>query len=397
VVPFIKAETYPEFKPPRWINASCDEFKVCSGRWFHAIEEVVFGAMGALNHVGNNWFIKHVPVDKRAQRILELRLFGDLFIGSDFTSFEASFTPEVMMACECQLYSYMLQNFPMAAKYINEVLTGIRYGHSSVGVGFSRPGGRMSGDPCTSLGNGFTNLMLWLFWSKECAIPICGYVEGDDGLFAVKSTQYDRAVNPTEFFMKLGFDVKASLFSEPGEASFCGILCSPDGQLMRDLHKVVTNSAWSWTNPNAGLSKSKKLLRAKALSLAIELPNCPIERALADYLLRITSGVQAQFSDRYHVEWLFGAPALSLTQGALAMLAETKVAQLAEQVTTQDTRVMFEKKFGVTVCDQLVIEQEVRSGNLKVLELCSATFVKDGHIKFCTDQATARWEFVQYK
>lgn len=347
VKPFIKRESYPEFKHARWINASNLKFKLVSGRWFSAIEDRVYGVHGhegLRNPAGQPWFIKHVPVEDRPTLISQLESFGSRYLNSDFTSFEASFTEPVMSALELVLYRHMLSGFPAIRNLICDTLRGTRAGVTRAGVKFSRPAGRMSGDSCTSLGNGFSNLMLWLFWAEIHGTTVTGYVEGDDGLFATNAQQ-----NPQDTMIQLGFDVKCEDFDHPTEASFCGIVCSRSLEIVRDPFVVLHKFPWSLTNPRANRKKCKELLCAKALSLRCEAPQCPILRELAEWALRRTEGVKPRWEvDHYH---------------SRPMVTDAKVFNPAVQ-----TRTVFTKKYGVSVDQQLHIEDCLRSGDMSWLE-----------------------------
>lgn len=81
------------------INSRTDEFKTLTGPTFKLIEKQVFA---------NPWFIKNVPVRERCDYIVE-RLYkpGMKYYSSDYTSFEALFTPEIMRVVERELYHYM--------------------------------------------------------------------------------------------------------------------------------------------------------------------------------------------------------------------------------------------------------------------------------------------------
>lgn len=376
VSPFVKAESYPEIKACRWINAANDLFKIAAGPWFWSIEECVYDVHGdgPKNPAGQSWFIKHTPVPERPAKIGDLREHGENFVSSDFTSFEASFSPLVMKMLEVRLYRYMTKSFPAVSKFLEAVLLGKRSGTTRIGVHFERPGGRMSGDPCTSIGNGFSNLMLWLFWAHITGKRVCGYVEGDDGLFAVTSDKPNpepQFEDPRDLFACLGFDVKAIWLDSPLDASFCGVLCSDDLQIIRDPRLTINKFAWSLSNPLANEKMCARLLRAKGLSLAYELPHCPVLRTLAEWALRTTKGSKAFFEDK----WKATATYVSAVSKGPPQFAPT-----------QSTRSKFETLYGVSVQQQLDIESRINAGDLSCLE----------DLTFSKHQAYARWNNVVY-
>jgi len=206
----------------------------------------------------------------------------------------------------------------------------------------------MSGDMCTSLGNGFTNLMILKFLAFKKGAQIRLLVEGDDGLFATNAQ-----FSPADF-AQLGFKVKLKASRDPCTSSFCGLIFSESGQIVRDPLKFFAGFGWTGSFLNAGAKVMWQLLRAKALSAAYETPQCPIVGVMAREALRRTVGVQARFvRDGYHEE-----------------VAEFEVPEFAP---TNSTRQLFAEKFGVTIAVQLVAEQAIREGDMRTLSQCLNT------------------------
>lgn len=286
---FIKREMYPTFKAPRWINSRSDFFKVYSGPAFKGIEQVIYN---------DPHFAKHIPVPLRPARILGMKKDSARYFATDFTSFEASFTQEVMQCLEIRLYSHMLKNFPQLRDEICSTICGYNSGSTRAGVRFRCHGQRMSGDMCTSLGNGFSNYMVVMYMMKkhghkewDCV------VEGDDGLVAV----YDEGPLPVpEDYADLGFSIKIEHVDEPELASFCGVKYV-DGQILRDPSDFLMSFGWTSSFMTAGPKIMHQLLRAKALSAVYETPQCPIVGAIARRALEKTAGYAPRFVfDGYH-------------------------------------------------------------------------------------------------
>lgn len=346
VKPFIKREAYQEIKHARWIMAGNDTWKIYGGLWFHEMEKIVYGTdgyEGLTNDAGHHWFIKHTPINQRPALIKELRNYGSKFMATDFTSFEASFLPQVTDALECVLYRHLLKNFPDVADLICGVIQSERYGTTRQGVSFKRPGGRMSGDPCTSLGNGFSNLMLWLFWASKTNTRVTGYVEGDDAIMATNSNE-----TPQSTMRNLGFDIKIQPWDDPCKASFCGIICSESLDIIRNPFDAIHKFGWSLTNPNASDKSKRKLLKAKALSLRCEAPNCPILRSLADWAIRECGAVKARFEKSYNV--------LDFS------------IKIEEPKISDSSRILFFELFGVDPDFQKAIEAEIDKGVFNLLD-----------------------------
>jgi len=281
---FMKDETYPEYKYPRSINSRTDEFKCAVGPVFKAIETEVY----KIHH-----FIKHVPVRDRARTIYE-RLFGvgRRYFATDYTSFESLFRKIIMEKVEFKLYEYMTRSIDGGKDFmwfVRNVLGGTNECASKFFTFFVEAT-RMSGEMCTSLGNGFSNLMFMLFMLEEFSCEGDGYVEGDDGLFYVKGEKLPTA----EDFAKLGLNIKLEVHDELSEASFCGLVFDLEEQInvTNPAAELVSFGMTTGFYANARFGNKMKLLRCKALSLAFQYPGCPIINSLARYGIRVTRGIK---------------------------------------------------------------------------------------------------------
>lgn len=330
---FVKTEFYTEWKHARMINSRCDAFKVWSGPRFSAIEKVVYELPE---------FIKHTPVPERPNKIKGLKQAGRRYYQTDFTAFESHFTPDVMNACECVLYRHCLGT-DKHADYLCEALTGMNRMRTRTGVTATVRGRRMSGDMCTSLGNGFTNLMLAKFLVHEKGGYLEGFVEGDDGLFCtdVELTTKDYA--------DLGFTIKIDEVPDPCHASFCGMIFSDSGQIIKDPRKVFMGFGWTSSFIHAGPRIMGELLRAKALSAVYETPHCPVVGALARYALTQTRGSNPRYTDTYK---------------HCPLKDERGVAAFSP---TWDTRQLFADKYGVSIPAQLAAEAAILRGDFESL------------------------------
>lgn len=287
---FIKVESYPQYKPVRWINSRVDEFKVWCGPMFKAIEQVVYDMMPE--------FIKHTPVPDRPAKInrLDDNIFTHKY-ATDWTSMEKHFKARVMRALEFPLYDHMLSNLPRRDRnFLFTILSGTNIITGMHGISAKVHATRMSGEMNTSLGNGWCNRLVSKFIVEVLKKgKFVGYVEGDDSIFA-SSVEVT-----TEDYHRLGFDVKINEFDTASEASFCGIISAADGSLIRDPIRVLQTFGWTSSFISSGERVMMELLRAKAMSLAFECPACPIVTALAEAALKYTRGVTPRFvSDGYH-------------------------------------------------------------------------------------------------
>lgn len=340
IASFIKRECYGQFKYPRWINSRSDAFKCCSGPFFKSIEEEVYKIRA---------FIKHVPVADRRRVIGELRRNGRQYFSTDYTAFESHFTTKFMQICELALYRHMGSHLDAElVEMICSTLGGSNHGRTRSGVGFKVKGRRMSGDMCTSLGNGFANLMLWNFITSKLGISTDGYVEGDDGIFATWGARVD-ADQISKFAQRLGFTIKVIEHEDPRTAGFCGMIFADDA-IIKDPRSVLEGLGWSFSFIGASNKVKTQLLRAKMMSLACELPQCPILGAIARRGIKDTQGASPRFVyDGYHNK-----------------LPSDFVAP--EFCVTDTTRDLFSELFGISPAVQEQLESRILDGTDPALE-----------------------------
>jgi hypothetical protein len=278
---FVKDEFYPEFKHCRWINSRTDEFKTMVGPIFQAISDEVFKMP---------YFIKKIPLDKRPKYILEfLGIEEGDFAETDYTAYEASFIKELMEAAEFPLYRYMVKNLSEGEDFMRHVqsLAGRNHIVNKLVQCFI-DARRMSGEMNTSLGNGWTNLMVYLYVSKLSGIDpesVRIVVEGDDGLSRIDGN-LDQSL-----FSKLGLTVKLVKHKSISEASFCGIVFSPIALAnLTDPSDVVSTIGWlSMQYKDAKGTTLNAILRCKALSLLYQYRGCPVIQDCCIWILQHTA------------------------------------------------------------------------------------------------------------
>lgn len=344
---FMKDESYPEFKQQRAINARVDAMKCRLGPIFKLIESVVYKRPE---------FIKHVPVAKRAQYIMDyVYREGAEYVATDYTSFEALFTRQVMENCEFLLYDYMTQYLPEHDQFmqtVRDVLGGTNKLLANT-LRASLAATRMSGEMCTSLGNGFSNLMFFLFLSEEVGYKnVRIVVEGDDGL----ATGEGRPPS-IEDFASLGLTIKLDRHRDLCRASFCGLIFDETDKLVvTDPLEVL--SEFGWVNAQYCRARSHKrlaLLRCKALSAAHQYPGVPIIASLADYALRITRGLDIRrlADSKLFNQW-------DRDQLYAAMKDEARIKRIDVPF---NTRLLVAEQYGIPIDAQLSTEAYLDSLN----------------------------------
>lgn len=341
---FLKDETYPEYKYPRCINSRVDLAKCFFGPIVAAISKKVFSLP---------WFIKNTPVADRPIAIRDTLLTPDgEYTFTDYTAFEAHFIPLIMKATQFRLFNYMTQRLSihnMLMDFLHQCIAGRNICVFKF-VSITVNGVRMSGEMDTSLSNGFTNLMNFLYLCQQNnAVDVRGFVEGDDGLFIVRPT----TANPTEQqFSNLGFTIKIGKTKNLSEASFCGQVYDMDDLIVvTDPTEVVARLGWTNQKYVQATEKTKlELLRAKALSLAYQYNGCPILSALGHRLIQLTNHITIRKSiiDQMD-EW-------ERTRFLQATLTAIPV-----KYPGAGTRALVEKLYSIPIWKQIKIEREIQS------------------------------------
>jgi hypothetical protein len=339
---FMKDETYPSFKHARGINSRSDLFKCFVGPIFKLIEKEVFK---------NKFFIKNVPVSERPRVLMEdVYAAGYSYAATDYTAFESLFIAALMEACEFELYDYMTQALSQNHWFMQiceKVLAGENVCHFRDFI-VHLLATRMSGEMCTSLGNGFSNLMFMLYVCKiNGNTKVVGKVEGDDGIFRM-----DGPFPTSQLFARLGLNIKMEVHDSINTASFCGIIFDTEDKCnVTDPRKVLATFAWT-TKQYACASdkKMKLLLRCKALSLAYQYPGCPIISSLAQYGLRVTRSYDIRGfirENRSFGHWE--------REKLLDALRDEKNILIVPP--RFGTRMLVEEKFGISVESQIRLEK----------------------------------------
>lgn len=355
---FVKFESYDSYKHARSINARVDEFKVFFGPYVTPIESVLY------EHPA---FIKHVPVEKRAQYVDELlSSFRSTYGATDHTSFESMFTKNFMDKIEMHLFEYMLQNVPnnnFIIRMIREALTGknhLQYKWFTVELEATR----MSGDMCTSLCNGFSNLMIITYLIGNCPVV----VEGDDSLYRSNNIPDPRA------FAELGANAKIEIDDEVCLASFCGLVYNQyNFDSLTDPVRALLKLGWSTRNYVGAKNQTlEAMLRVKALSYICQFPNCPI---ISKFCKIILDTVQAKKCKM--LRYIFGRNVCDYNRHHLLRALDHKY---SDPIIHIESRRVIAIKYGIDVASQLKIESDMDFGVFPFKSLTLLDFVSRASI-----------------
>jgi hypothetical protein len=383
---FIKDESYPSYKHYRSILARSDYFKTYVGPWFKVIERALFV---------KEYFIKKIPVADRPKYMEDY--FGEIvgsevdndsdrdrIINTDYTSFEGSFLPEFMKAVEMQLYVYMVGHLPGGLEFIRvikKVLLGTNrlYFKSDDHLMFEVLARRMSGEMNTSLGNSFSNLMIYLYNLHLMGKRGKCLVEGDDLIGT-----YCGPKIPEHYYSELGFTVKIIYLRTVNLASFCGQIYDKETfTVIADPTKVMLNFGWcGFRYKDSKLKKRMELIRAKALSMLATYPGCPILYVMALCYVRLTN--------QYH--YMLDA-SLSWYEKAIksSQIKEALTGKYDNYEISLSSRLLMEEVYGYSIAEQESLERYFVS----LKEICPLwhpvllAHVSKVHLDYARDYVTA--------
>lgn len=375
---FIKEENYGEYKAPRWIKSRSDTFKCYYGPAVRAIEHEVFK---------NKHFIKYVSDQDRVQYMIDnVYRPGKKYVVTDYSAFEAHFNNELMTCCEFALYDYMLSKHPAHDEFMTMCYQVVGKKNHIVSKNFQfKVQARMSGEMSTSLGNGFTNLMLMLYLCQAVGNDIevvSGVVEGDDGLFVVD-------IPPSEkHFKECGLIIKLEVFHDMNHASFCGIVFDEvDMQQLADPFRHLLSFGWGRRQYLQSADKTKRaLLRAKSLSFLAQFPSCPVITELAKYGERVTRDITF-----YKMVRTLSRSHMSLYEKDMIMSRIHKKVRCLP--VGMRSRLLVADKFGFPVDLQLKVESQLRNLSvLKPLLTIVPYFCHDDCVDFYSSYVTSEFE-----
>jgi len=158
---------------------------------------------------------------------------------------------------------------------------------------------------------------------------------------------------------RLGAKAKLETFDSYNEASFCGVCFgSSDGSIVKDPIKVLLDFGYAnYVYLRCSHSTRLKLIRAKSLSLLYSYPGCPILKSLAQYGLRITSQISNKHALFKRMKNVTGTYEIDMWRELLSVDFNL----LAKTTIHLDSRIMVERKFGISLFHQTEIENYLDS------------------------------------
>lgn len=378
---FIKHECETEFKPARGINS-----RPAARHFWGPVAELIsmsVMSLGCSNPVEvtrqtvddfrrGAWhpefdeshlpmFIKYVPVHERSRFIEALRVHGERFIGTDYSSFEALQTPAIMRATLRPVYRWLTSQNPALRAVVDtmlDVMTGVNF-VDLPWFSYAVAGCRMSGEMDTSLGNGLTNLLMVNFIAHSLGCTMTGFVEGDDGIFAVRGRVPDVAC-----FFANGLKVKMEESLDPAVLSFCGNVYDPTVMTnVTDPLRQLVKFPW-FNDPTCtriSAARSASTARMKAMSLMAEYRRCPVVHAYAARVLELTQ--HADLASCSSLDY-WDQQVLSSVSGDLS----AKMRGWVSETVPLANRVLVERLYGLSVDTQLRLEDQIRAWKPGLIE-----------------------------
>lgn len=346
---FIKAETYPEYKHYRPIKSRTDRFKAFMGPIFQGINEILFSNVES--------FIKKIPVRDRPEFLRnKLQAFTKLNC-TDFSSFEAHFIDCVMFAIEYPFYVWCTFQLPVAQDFRMELMTLM---NSNVCKFFDFVVdcmSRASGEMNTSSGNGWVNMILFEYVSRIKGSELDSKsFEGDDGITA---NFPETSAPTTQDYRDLGWTCKMTTVEKFEEASFCGIVADKVDLInVCDVRAYIADFGWTRQQyMEANSITLRALLRAKGFSAIYQYPGCPILDALGHYALRMTDNglVKKKMMRMYKRGQLADSRFKNNKFTEILNFFKNKRPERIQ--SPMNTRNLVERLYGISVSEQLTIEQ----------------------------------------
>lgn len=291
---FTKEELYWEKKHARLIISRNDTFKAIIGPYAHAFDKELFHGYFARN------FVKGKDSQWKVNRMKEISSSYANVLETDYSSFEGSQSRRIQDAIELPVFRRFFMHHPDILDLIEMTYEDRRYEDLSckelqtLGIqglqpyifsrfhGLGLVGNRKSGEMWTSSGNGLLNLTIMKFLAHSKHIGFDGIVEGDDGFFGVTQTAID-----SDDYAKLGFTIKLCYATDENDLSFCGLRFASDGTFMIDPERT---SRIGWNEKKKYFMCNKKtklqLLKARAMSMLSEAPNCPVTSIMAYSIIK---------------------------------------------------------------------------------------------------------------
>lgn len=341
---FGKREKLKFGKPLRIIQPRSDRYLFSLARYIKPMEKGLYRSIDA--ELGYVAVMKGMNGVQRAAAVLAgWRSIPDpVAVSVDIGKFDAS-THESVLQQEHEQYTRCCLGDTSLAKMLRWQLTNRGRALCTDGViKYGRRGGRMSGDPNTSLGNIIICSAAHTMYLEEQGIPFRIANDGDDSVIILSRKNLERYIHGlVPFWEKLGYHARIDgVAYEFSRIDFCQ--CRP----------VCVNGEWAFVrHPKNAIPKdllnttvSADAFERRAWYAAVgaggmsQLGSVPMYQAFYGMLVRVGKANDVRYQWRQSQDKTLKFSSTGLSQGEV----------------TPGTRVSFWEAFGVTPMEQLSFE-----------------------------------------
>jgi len=272
----LKIETSVKQGDPRNISPRSDEFLSIIGPYIAQIEAALHD---------HKSLVKGLSMNQRNHKIRTLTGYSH-FIETDYSRFDTSISIEYLEQVE---YLFLTTPFMSDEHWLFRQALRMAhhtFGVSDLGISYSIPGTRCSGDAHTSIGNGLINhFNTWLALEPLPADSWTSFHEGDDGIIGVAEEFIDQACYNMHLMPSLGFQLKMDRHNDLTQTSFCGRFLAADKDVIVSICDLKRTLAKLHTSCSDGDPMS--LIVAKAMSYYHTDKNTPILGAFCTTLISL--------------------------------------------------------------------------------------------------------------
>jgi hypothetical protein len=368
---FVKAEkAWQQAKDPRPIQARDPRHNIDLASFLLPIEHQLYSLTSFRREMGNRpgfrktrIFGKGANSRQRAQLLLQKwDTFADpRCLSLDCSRFDCHVAPEVLEQIEHFVYLELCD--PSERAELNRLLAYHlnNKGRSSTGLKYRTKGKRMSGDVNTALGNCLLMVIMAMTAMRTLGVDSYDLLDdGDDILLFLEATEVDRVEGAlSEIFRSYGHSLKVEeVARELWDINWCQTKLTQrangEAVMARDFRKVLATGGTShrhYDNPKVGM----KVMNSVGTCELYLNRGIPILQEYALMLIRESGTLEFHSLFDEALEHRIGLE----FKGTLDM---KKVQEHAKPMPINDaTRVAFELTWGVSVDQQLLLEEQLRN------------------------------------
>lgn len=359
------------------VNPSCraiqfraPSYTLLASTYFKPIEHHLYQVAGGFGFPKSRFIAKNMRPDQRAASMLEKfnSLPGCEVLELDASRFDAHVSKELLEIEH--LFWRRCNRDPEFAKLLDWQLVNQGSAYTKQGrIRYSVEGGRMSGDANTAAGNCVLMSCMLSAFGMSLGAKFDFLCDGDDSVFFYQGPRVteERVI---EFFLNFGMTMKIeNRTTEFQNINFCQgkpVRLRGKWTLVRDPKKILSKTT---INPKFGNVQFRpKLLKSIAQAELSLNRGCPI---LQDYLCALI-----RVADKYMSK-------NGLSDGGLlhpSVFCEYRLRrdhtsdwrEAGPQPITQEARVDFSRAWGISVAEQLRMEESLRTWEFNLMDTSCA-------------------------